>query len=64
MGFEAEVLAPGHTKAVFGANTIKETLTDYRDAIRHIVTETRNGMDEGRTIKWVLKLWKRLFSIF
>ena len=50
MGFEAEVLAPGHTKAVFGANTIKETLTDYRDAIRHIVTETRNGMDEGRTI--------------
>lgn len=50
MGFEPEVLAPGHTKALFGADTIRSALTDYRDAIRHIVTETRNGMDAGRTM--------------
>lgn len=50
MSFEPEVLAPGHTKAVFGANQIKEVLTDYRDAIRHVVDETRNGMDAGLTI--------------
>ena len=50
MGFEPEVLAPGHTKALFGADTIKVALTDYRDAIRHIVDETRNGMDAGLTI--------------
>ncbi|WP_293445335.1 alkyl/aryl-sulfatase [Planktotalea sp.] len=50
MGFGPEVLGPGHTKAVFGAGKIKSDLTDYRDAIRHIVDETRNGMDEGLTI--------------
>lgn len=50
MSFGAEVLAPGHTKALFGAETIKSQLTDYRDAIRHVVTETRNGMDAGMTM--------------
>ena len=50
MGFEPEVLAPGHTKPLFGGETIRETLTDYRDAIRHIVDRTREGMDAGQTI--------------
>lgn len=50
MAFEPEVLAPGHTKAVMGADQIKDLLTDYRDAIRHVVTETRAGMDAGLTI--------------
>ncbi|MYH57195.1 MAG: hypothetical protein F4145_04125 [Boseongicola sp. SB0675_bin_26] len=50
MAFEPEVLAPGHTRAVTGADTIREVLTDYRDAIRHITRETRVGMDAGRTI--------------
>lgn len=50
MSFEPEVLGPGHTKALFGAETIRASLTDYRDAIRHVVTATREGMDAGRTI--------------
>ena len=50
MAFAPEVLAPGHTKPLFGLEAIKEVLTDYRDAIRHVVTETRNGMDAGLTI--------------
>lgn len=50
MAFEPDVLAPGHTKALFGASLIREVLTDYRDAIRHVVDETRNGMDAGLTI--------------
>ena len=50
MSFNPEVLGPGHTKALFGAQTIKEILTDYRDAIRHIVNATRDGMDAGMTI--------------
>jgi len=50
MGFNPEVLGPGHTKPLFGADTIQATLSDYRDAIRHVVTETRNGMDAGMTI--------------
>ncbi len=50
MGFGPEVLGPGHTKAVFGADRIKEFLSDYRDGIRHIVNETRKGMDASQTI--------------
>jgi len=47
MGFGAEVLAPGHTRPVFGVDNITAVLTDYRDAIRHVVAETANGMNEG-----------------
>ncbi len=50
MDFNAEVLAPGHTKAVIGSNEIKAVLSDYRDAIKHVVDETRNGMDAGLTM--------------
>lgn len=50
MAFDAEILGPGHTKALFGKQTIQSSLTDYRDAIRHVVDETRKGMDEGKTI--------------
>jgi len=50
MAFKPEVLGPGHTKALFGADAIQTALSEYRDAIRHIVTETRNGMDAGHTI--------------
>lgn len=48
--FNAEVLAPGHTKALIDAGEIKSVLSDYRDAIRHVVTETREGMNAGYTI--------------
>lgn len=50
MGFGAEVLGPGHTKAVFGADAIREVLTDYRDAILHVTNATREGMDAGKTM--------------
>lgn len=50
MAFQPEILAPGHTKALIGADNIREVLTDYRDAIRHVVDETRNGMDAGLTM--------------
>ncbi|MGB1872627.1 MAG: alkyl sulfatase dimerization domain-containing protein [Candidatus Puniceispirillaceae bacterium] len=50
IGFQAEVLGPGHTKAVFGAAAIGDVLADYRDAIRHVVDATRAGMDAGLTI--------------
>ena len=50
LSFKPEVLAPGHTKAIFGFENITTVLGDYRDAIRHVVNETRNGMDAGLTI--------------
>ena len=50
LSFKPEVLAPGHTKAIFGFQNITAVLGDYRDAIRHVVNETRDGMDAGLTI--------------
>ena len=48
--FNADILAPGHTKAITDANEIRSVLTDYRDAIAHIIEQTRNGMDAGLTV--------------
>ena len=47
MDFEAEVLATGHTMPVIGAEKITQVLTDYRDAINHVVAETAGGMNAG-----------------
>jgi len=43
--FNAEMLAPGHTMPVIGAERIVERLTDYRDAINHVVSQTAAGMN-------------------
>lgn len=43
----AEVLAPGHTMPVFGANKVHEVLTTTRDAIHHVMTHTAQGMNAG-----------------
>ncbi len=50
MQFNAQILAPGHTKAITNADEIKSLLTDYREAIRHVTEQTRKGMDAGMTI--------------
>lgn len=44
--FNASVLAAGHTMPVVGADKIKEVLTDYRDAINHVVAKTVEGMNQ------------------
>jgi uncharacterized sulfatase len=43
----AEVLAPGHTMPVIGAEKVREVLTTTRDAIRHVMRETAAMMDQG-----------------
>ena len=43
----ADILAPGHTKPVFGADNINEVLTSTRDAILHVMRETAAMMDRG-----------------
>lgn len=48
--FKAEILAPGHTKAISGVSKISDLLCDYRDAIAHVIEQTRTGMDAGLTI--------------
>lgn len=47
MAYEPEILATGHTTPIVGATAIRQALTDYRDAIRHVVTETVKGMNAG-----------------
>ena len=47
MAYAPEFLAPGHTQPVIGADAIRSALSDYRDAIRHVVAETVKGMNAG-----------------
>ena len=46
LSFDAEILAPGHTMPVIHATNVKEALSDYRDAINFIVSETVAGMNQ------------------
>lgn len=46
IAYGPEILAPGHTKPIFGASNIRKTLRNYRDAIRHVVSQTVKGMNE------------------
>ena len=45
-----EVLAPGHTRPVFGQGDVQDVLISTRDAILHIMRETANGMDRGLSL--------------
>ncbi len=43
------VLAPGHSRPLFGAETIATALADYEEAIRFIISKTAEGMNAGLT---------------
>jgi len=44
---KAEYLVPLHTRPLFGAETIQETLTNYRDAIQYVHDQTVRWMNRG-----------------
>lgn len=44
-----EYLIPSHTRPLVGADTIRETLSNYRDAIRYVHDETIKGLNAGKT---------------
>ena len=46
----AEVLAPGHTQPVFGADRVREVLITTRAAILHVMQHTADGMDAGHSM--------------
>ncbi len=46
----AEVLAPGHTRPVFGAENVREVLLTTRAAIIHVMTHTAKGMNAGLSV--------------
>jgi GntR family transcriptional regulator of vanillate catabolism len=47
MAYGAEVLAPGHTLPIKGADAIRQVPMNYRDAIRHVIAKTVEGMNAG-----------------
>ena len=46
----ATVLAPGHTRPVFGDAEVRDVLTSTRAAILHVMQATADGMDAGRSL--------------
>ncbi|WP_081195021.1 alkyl sulfatase dimerization domain-containing protein [Halomonas sp. BC1] len=48
-GLGAEILVPGHTRPVYGADAVDSLLTDYRDAIRYVFDQTIRMMNAGMT---------------
>jgi alkyl sulfatase BDS1-like metallo-beta-lactamase superfamily hydrolase len=46
---DADSLVGGHTRPVVGKASVKQALTDYRDAIRFIFDKTIEGMNRGLT---------------
>lgn len=46
---EIEHLVPSHTRPISGASEIKVTLSNYRDAIRHVYDATIAGINAGKT---------------
>lgn len=47
---DVEVLAPGHTKPIFGAENVTEVLTTTRAAIVHVMQQTADLMNSGASI--------------
>lgn len=47
--YPVEILLPGHTAVVSGREAIRDTISNYRDAIEYVLTETLTGMNAGLT---------------
>ena len=47
---DAKVLAPGHTRPVFGEEEVRDVLTSTRAAILHVMQATADGMDAGLSL--------------
>jgi len=48
LSLEPEVLLSGHGEPLLGKETVRRTLTKYRDAIRYVHDATVRGMNEGK----------------
>ena len=47
--YPVQILLPGHTPVLYGQETICQTITNYRDAIQYVLTETLTGINSGLT---------------
>ena len=54
IAYRAHYLLPGHTRPIIGETAVQETLTNFRDAIDYVLTETLKGMNQGLTwMRWL-----------
>ncbi|MEG6521964.1 alkyl/aryl-sulfatase [Desulfotomaculum sp. 1211_IL3151] len=58
IAYRAECLLPGHTHPILGETAIVETLTNFRNAIDYILSETLKGMNQGMTMEEVAEAVK------
>jgi alkyl sulfatase BDS1-like metallo-beta-lactamase superfamily hydrolase len=49
VGYNAQYLLPGHSRPVIGQELVRQTLSNYRDAIRFVLNKTVEGMNKGLT---------------
>jgi len=50
LSYHAEYVLPGHTKPLIGRENVQEVLTNFRNAIEYVLTETLRGMNKGLTV--------------
>lgn len=49
LSYPAEYVLPGHTKPLIGRNNVEEVLSNFRNAMEYVLTETLRGMNKGLT---------------
>lgn len=49
LSYPAEYVLPGHTKPLIGKTNVQEVLSNFRNAIEYVLTETLRGMNKGLT---------------
>lgn len=50
IGWQPEILAPSHGNPIYGRDAVRDTLTEYRDAIQHVHDETVRGANAGKDV--------------
>ncbi|MDQ3692355.1 MAG: alkyl/aryl-sulfatase [Chloroflexota bacterium] len=49
--YRADALLPGHTRPIIGRDAVAEVLTNFRNALDYVLTETLACMDQGMGIE-------------
>ncbi|MFC2139807.1 MBL fold metallo-hydrolase [Bacteroidota bacterium] len=55
LSYEPEYFLPGHSSPVVSKNVIKETVTNFRDAIQYLHDETIKGINEGKEVYTLMR---------
>jgi len=53
IALEPEILAPSHFRPIVGKESVRQALTELRDAVQFVHDETVRGMNEGKDL-WTL----------